>query len=157
MNFVKVQKDHFSMKGTILLTLVTYNNCGLEKGRLDLTYRAMVIAACTACFAIIILPELQRSLCEWLKREEAAEMRPTMEKLASEGHDAAAVWLVKNYLPDNRERLSELIKKGNPEAMFLEGRRQIWLGRKEQGEQLIANSAQKAFVPAVQHIFQNKK
>lgn len=145
------------MGRTTLLTMVAYNNSGQEKGRLELTYRSMLIAACTVCFATIILPELPRSLSEWQRREEAAETRPTMKKLASEGHNAAALWFVKNYIPDNRQRLSALTQKEDPEAMFLDGGRKIRLGRKEQGQQLIANSAEKSFVPAIQHIFRNKE
>lgn len=157
MNSANVQKDHLSMGRTTLLTMVAYNNSGQEKGRLELTYRSMLIAACTVSFATIILPELPRSLSEWQRREEAAEMITTMKKLASEGHDAAALCFVKNYIPDNRQRPSALAQKEDPEAMFLDRGRQFRLGRIEQGQQPIANSAEKAFVPAIQHIFRSKE
>lgn len=80
-------------------------------------------------------------LNKWAEREKADCLRPTMEQLANNGQDEAALWLAKKYPKTEMQRVASLAEKGIPEAMLYQGFNLIRAGDKNSGKQWIEKSA----------------
>lgn len=134
------------------LTLITYDSTGAEKKRVNLSGKN-ILAVVGALLLLLVFEVVgEPALMHFAAKQEAEELHPAMEALAKEGKDDAALWLVKNYLPENKQRLADLAAKGNPEAMYLHGRVLLRSGDIVASEQWIQKSAAEGFPFAVQHV-----
>ena len=111
--------------------------------------RRMVVLG-IATFAMVLAISQSGIFDNWAKSTERNAMRPTMESLANQGKDAAALWLVRNYPDSEMYRLDELIAKGNPGALFIGGLLKM-RSDKTVGEQMIERAAATGLEEAVRY------
>lgn len=96
-------------------------------------------------------------LGKWVEREKADALRPTMEQLANNGQDEAALWLAKKYPKSEIQRVAALAEKGIPEAMLYQGFNLIRAGDKNSGKHWIEKSAAAGNATAVEILKRNTK
>lgn len=135
-----------------VMTFIFHNPDGSERKRLIVTPKALLVAFVITVLGAAVMLNGPNELERMLHRQEAAELRPTMEQLASEGKEAASLWLVKNYFPENKQRMADLVASGNAEAMYVQGMIDKANGRVDVGDGLIAAAAEKGYAPAVQDL-----
>jgi hypothetical protein len=134
------------------MTVVVHHRDGSEKNRIPVTKKAVVVGMAMLFLGFIALTDGPAQLEQMQRRNDAAELRPTMEKLADDGNEAASLWLVKNYFSENKLRLAQLAAQGNVEAMYVQGRLKIASRHVDEGQRLIAAAAAKGYAPAIQDI-----
>jgi len=144
-------------KAANMMTLTTFTSDGNEKKRLTFNINRLVLSAGLAVVAWLALTEGVEQLERHQRREEAAELRPEMEKLANEGKTAASLWLVQNYFNENKARLAQLANDGNPEAMFQQGFVSLRSGDKAGGMRWLEKSAAAGFAPAIHAIQRSER
>ena len=134
------------------MTVVVHHRDGSEKSRIAVTKKAVVVGMAMLFLGFVALTDGPAQLEQMQRRNNAAELRPTMEKLADDGNEAASLWLVKNYFSENKTRLAQLAAHGNVEAMYVQGRLEIASRHVDEGQRLIAAAAAKGYAPAIQDI-----
>jgi len=140
-----------------MMKLTTFAPDGSEKGQVTFNINRLVFRVGLAVLAWVFLPEGVKTLERRQHLEEAAELRPVMEKLASEGKVAASLWLVENYFDENKQRLAQLAADGNPEAMFQQGLGLLRSGDKEGGMRWLEKSAAAGYAPAIRAIQRSER
>ncbi|MEW5250903.1 hypothetical protein [Microbulbifer discodermiae] len=102
--------------------------------------------------ALHLFNYMLEELAAYERQAELDELKPTMMELANLGQEEAAQWLVKNFFKEENYRIQEYVTKGQPWAIYLQGRMTIKKGNVEEGEALIAQAAEKGFAPAVAYL-----
>lgn len=142
----------------VAITLISHNPKGdvvTKITRRQVTNAVAVIVFLFGCFTIG-----SDALSSWAKRYDTDARRPAMEKLADEGKDQAALWMVQHYPQESANRLPALVAKGYAEALYYQGAlMQYEKGEKinnQAGLQLIQQAADQGFLPAIQFLENNK-
>ena len=95
------------------------------------------------------------ALSSWAKRQDEKTQRPIMEKLANDGKDYAALWLVQHFPEESAPRLPALVAKGYPEALLFQGLYMARDGDKKGARKMIEEAAEKGYMPAIQTLDRN--
>ena len=142
----------------VAITLISHNPKGdvVKKiTRRQVTNAVAVVIFLFGCFTIG-----SDALSSWAKRYDTDARRPAMEKLADEGKDQAALWMVQHYPQESANRLPALVAKGYAEALYYQGAlMQYDKGEKiasPAGLQLIQQAADQGYLPAIQFLENNK-
>lgn len=140
----------------VAITLISHGPKGDVVKKI--THRQVTIAIAvivSLCFTIG-----SDALSSWAKQYDTDARRPAMEKLADEGKDQAALWMVQHYPQESGNRLPGLVAKGYAEALYYQGAlMQYDKGEKianQAGLQLIQQAADQGFLPAIQFLEHNK-
>lgn len=142
----------------VAITLISHGPKGdvVKKiTRRQVTNAIAVIVSLFGCFAIG-----SDALSSWAKQYDTDARRPAMERLADEGKDQAALWMVQHYPQESGNRLPALVAKGYAEALYYQGAlMQYDKGEKianPAGLQLIQQAADQGYLPAIQFLENNK-
>lgn len=142
----------------VAITLISHNPKGdvVKKiTRRQVTNAVAVMVFLFGCFTVG-----SDALSSWAKQYDTDARRPAMERLADEGKDQAALWMVQHYPQESGNRLPALVAKGYAEALYYQGAlMQYDQGKKianPAGLQLIQQAADQGYLPAIQFLENNK-
>lgn len=142
----------------VAITLISHNSNGDVVKKI--THRQVTIAIAVILGLFFCFSVGSDALSSWAKRYDTDARRPAMEKLADEGKDQAALWMVQHYPQESANRLPALVAKGYAEALYYQGAlMQYDKGEKianPAGLQLIQQAANQGYLPAIQFLENNK-
>lgn len=96
----------------------------------------------------------------WEARRENAALRPTMERLADEGKERAAMWMVYHYPDESEKYFSALVADKYADALFYNGLLEYNNGKNapnQTGLQMIRQAANQGFMPAIKFLAEKDK
>lgn len=142
----------------VAITLISHNLKGDVVKKI--THRQVTIAIAVILGLFFCFTVGSDALSSWAKQYDTDARRPAMEKLADEGKDQAALWMVQHYPQESGNRLPALVAKGYAEALYFQGAlMQYDKGEKianPAGLQLIQQAADQGYLPAIQFLENNK-
>lgn len=142
----------------VAITLISHGPKGDVVNKI--TRRQVTIALAVVVGMFFCFTVGSDALSSWAKQYDTDARRPAMEKLADEGKDQAALWMVQHYPQESSNRLPALVAKGYAEALYYQGAlMQYDKGEKianQAGLQLIQQAADQGYLPAIQFLENNK-
>ena len=141
-----------------VITIINHQPSGDVVNKITRRQVAIGIAFVVGLFLIFTLG--LDAVSSLAKHYDTDARRPMMEKLADEGKDHAALWMVEHYPQESPNRLPALVEKGYAEALFYQGTlMQYDKGEKitnQDGLRLIQQAADQGYLPAIQFLENNK-
>ncbi|MFA0809372.1 hypothetical protein [Microbulbifer epialgicus] len=148
MNYVATDKSP--------IKIITYTKDGGVKETV-VSKKILIFIASVFLFVVLAKDPIITAASRYEQSVELEKLRPEMTLLADNGQSQASLWLVKHYYQEENGRLPALISKGIPEALFIQGAKNIYDGQKVLGEKLISEAAAQGFAPAVKYTLRELK
>lgn len=136
------------------ITIIYHRQSGdvVKKISRQATARIASLAIIGAMALIGVMVTSDPEVKAWEARREAAALRPTMERLADEGKERAAMWMVYHY-PDKSEKyLAALVADKYADALFYRGVLEYNNGKNAPNQtslQMIRQAANQGYMPAI--------